>query len=62
MGDGYNSYVALLFTIDPGVGCITFEALVAFIVTLAVLYTIVRRSKDWPEAIRLHIGLGLLSA
>ncbi|CZR59674.1 uncharacterized protein PAC_09568 [Phialocephala subalpina] len=55
-------YIGLIFTIDPGLGCISFEALVAFIVTLAVLFAVVRRSKDWPEAIRLHIGLVLLSA
>ena len=55
-------YIGLIFTIDPGLGCISFEALVAFIVTLAVVFAVVRRSKDWPEAIRLHIGLVLLSA
>ncbi|KUJ12160.1 uncharacterized protein LY89DRAFT_688621 [Mollisia scopiformis] len=56
-----DPFIYLLFTIDPGLGCISFNALVAFIVTLAVLFAIVRRSKDWPEAIRLHVGLALLS-
>ncbi len=55
-------YISLIFTLDMGLGCITFEALVAFIVTFAVLFAVVRRSKDWPEAVRLHIGLVLLSA
>ncbi|KAF8862361.1 hypothetical protein BDZ45DRAFT_799177 [Acephala macrosclerotiorum] len=57
-----DDYIGLIFTIDPGLGCISFEALVAFIATLAILFAVVRRSKDWPEALRLHIGLILLSA
>lgn len=48
-------------TIDPGLGVAVFDALVAFLVTSSMVTLISRRSKLWPEARLLNIGMGLLS-
>jgi hypothetical protein len=48
-------------TIDPGLGVAVFDGLVAFLVTFCMGTFICRRSKLWPEARLLLVGLGLLS-
>jgi hypothetical protein len=48
-------------TIDPGLGVVVFDALVAFVVVLFTCIAIARRSKHWPEAWLLLVGMLLLS-
>jgi hypothetical protein len=48
-------------TIDPGLGVAIFDGLVAFVVVLFTCISIARRSKYWPEAWLLHVGMLLLS-
>jgi hypothetical protein len=49
-------------TIDPGLGVVIFDGIVAFIVTICTLSTFIpRKAKIWPEARILRIGLVLLS-
>jgi hypothetical protein len=48
-------------TIDPGLGVAIFDGLVAFLVILFTCNSIIMRSKYWPEAWILHVGMLLLS-
>jgi hypothetical protein len=48
-------------TIDPGFGVAIFDALVALVVISFTCISIARRSKHWPEAWSLHVGMVLLS-
>lgn len=48
-------------TLDAGVGIVVYDALVAFLVIGLTMIATIRRSKDWPEARTLHIGMILMS-
>lgn len=48
-------------TIDPGTGVAIFDGLVAVVVVSFTCISIARRSKHWPEAWFLHVGMLLLS-
>ena len=48
-------------TTDPGLGITVYDGLVAALVTFITLFTIIRTTKEWPEARLLLSGLVLLS-
>jgi hypothetical protein len=48
-------------TLDPGIGVTVFDAVVALVVVVFTYIAISRRSKQWPEAWLLYIGILLLS-
>lgn len=47
--------------INPGLGVVVFDTLVAYLIILFTCISVVRRSKQWPEAWILQIGMLLLS-
>jgi hypothetical protein len=49
-------------TIDPGLGVVIFDGIVAFLVTTCTICIFIpRKKKMWPEARLLRIGMILLS-
>ena len=48
-------------TIDPGLGMVIYDALIAGAVIFFLSLLIVRKSKHWPEAWLLITGMVLLS-
>jgi hypothetical protein len=48
-------------TIDPGLGLVVYNALIASGVIFFLAFLIIRRSKDWPEVGTVTVGLVLLS-
>jgi hypothetical protein len=48
-------------TVDPGLGVAIFDGLVALVVILFTCISMATRSKYWPAAWLLHVGMLLLS-
>jgi hypothetical protein len=48
-------------TIDPGLGLVVYDGIVAFVVLIFTFISILKRSKYWPQAWPLHTGMALLS-